>query len=185
MYFSNRALTASQSPVWRNAGWKYVGLRNPAKCTLYIFETLPSKRPKSFRLLLFGPKMASLTLARAGEPDKVDTVTLSPIHLAWSMASNDPREGQHAHIFWISHFEEIHGHLHFSLNSIKFQMIKEPVIWPKMLRIFSRIAGAFPSNLVCFIYIHEVYRRLARHSPRAEANIVKACNTMQWSPKIS
>ena len=31
----------------------------------------------------------------------------------------------------------------------------------------------------------EVYRRLARHSPRAEANIVKACNTMQWSHKIS
>ena len=28
---------------------------------------------------------------------------------------------------------------------------------------------------------YEVYRRLARHSPRAEANIVKACNTMQWS----
>ena len=26
---------------------------------------------------------------------------------------------------------------------------------------------------------HEVYRRLARHSPRAEANIAKACNTMQ------
>ena len=32
---------------------------------------------------------------------------------------------------------------------------------------------------------NEVYRRLARHSPRAEANIVKACNTMQWSHKIS
>ena len=33
--------------------------------------------------------------------------------------------------------------------------------------------------------LSEVYRRLARHSPRAEANIVKACNTMQWSHKIS
>ena len=33
--------------------------------------------------------------------------------------------------------------------------------------------------------MYEVYRRLARHSPRAEANIVKACNTMQWSHKIS
>ena len=32
---------------------------------------------------------------------------------------------------------------------------------------------------------NEVYRRLARHSPRAEANIAKACNTMQWSHKIS
>ena len=32
---------------------------------------------------------------------------------------------------------------------------------------------------------YEVYRRLARHSPRTEANIVKACNTMQWSQKIS
>ena len=33
--------------------------------------------------------------------------------------------------------------------------------------------------------IYEEYRRLARHSPRAEANIAKACNTMQWSHKIS
>ena len=31
----------------------------------------------------------------------------------------------------------------------------------------------------------EEYRRLARHSPRAKANIAKACNTMQWSHKIS
>ena len=36
-----------------------------------------------------------------------------------------------------------------------------------------------------FDNFYEVYRRLARHSPRAEANIVKACNTMQWSHKIS
>ena len=31
---------------------------------------------------------------------------------------------------------------------------------------------------------NEVYS-LARHSPRADANIIKACNTMQWSHKIS
>ena len=33
--------------------------------------------------------------------------------------------------------------------------------------------------------INEVYRRLARHSSSAEANIIKACNTMKWSHKIS
>ena len=40
---------------------------------------------------------------------------------------------------------------------------------------------AFPEKYLNY----EEYRRLARHSPRAEANIVKACNTMQWSQKIS
>ena len=36
----------------------------------------------------------------------------------------------------------------------------------------------------CPLSMDEVYRRLARHSPRAEANIAKACNSMQWSHKI-
>ena len=35
-------------------------------------------------------------------------------------------------------------------------------------------------DLYIYNYNYEVYRRLARHSPRAEANIVKACNTMQY-----
>ena len=35
------------------------------------------------------------------------------------------------------------------------------------------------SNFMLEIKFHEEYRRLARHSPRAEANIAKACNTMQ------
>ena len=45
-----------------------------------------------------------------------------------------------------------------------------------------------PTFVICWVecrLVYEVYRRLARHSPRAEANIVKACNTMQWSHKIS
>ena len=53
--------------------------------------------------------------------------------------------------------------------------------------------GALPKpgekKRICEYWVNmiynEVYRRLARHSPRAEANIVKACNTMQWSHKIS
>ena len=46
-------------------------------------------------------------------------------------------------------------------------------------------AGLFYDHRFAMLIINEVYRRLARHSPRAEANIVKACNTMQWSHKIS
>ena len=50
----------------------------------------------------------------------------------------------------------------------------------KILILRDKILNSPP----CMV-VHEEYRRLARHSPRAEANIAKACNTMQWSHKIS
>ena len=38
--------------------------------------------------------------------------------------------------------------------------------------------ASWKKTSVFFYKVYEVYRRLARNSPRAEANIVKACNTM-------
>ena len=67
--------------------------------------------------------------------------------------------------------------------------------YPRLIcTVSGRIPGLLPNQVrdahlyqnVCFFYkVYEVYRRVARHSPRAEANIVKACNTMQWSHMIS
>ena len=52
------------------------------------------------------------------------------------------------------------------------------------LLTWQRFSTGFKIYNIFRIY-NEEYRRLARHSPRAEANIVKACNTMQSSHKIS